>query len=78
VDARRAAHEVLQIANVHNKAHGVRLWEEGDVHALEGGAELQQRAEEEAEQRAREVILLLLLLKGVLLPRSGIQFGTLK
>ena len=49
------------------------------MHALEGGAELQQRAEEEAEQRAREVILilLLLLLKGVL-PLSGIQFGTLK
>ncbi len=46
--------------------------------ALEGGAELQQRAEEEAEQRAREVVLLLLLLKGVLLSRSGIQLGTLK
>jgi hypothetical protein len=25
VDARRAAHEVLQIANVHNKAHRVSL-----------------------------------------------------
>jgi hypothetical protein len=47
------------------------------MHALEGGAELQQRAEEEAEQCAREVILLLLLLKGVL-PHSGIQLGTLK
>ena len=47
VQAVGAAHQSRQFANIDDKAHRVRFWQQGDVDALEGGAELKKSAEEE-------------------------------
>ena len=55
VDARDASHQSLKINNEQIEAHRVRFQKEGDDDELEGGAEVQERAEEEEKVRAREM-----------------------